>query len=137
MAHNERPERAELPRGEKTVFHGRFASGRSLANVSSPDTLMTMVSYAELCQAIERWQRSQGRVTALDSALQQAMWRGFIQHHAPDVQMEFQREPPVNAAPEALQVIEPVEPNYDQPVSLDDDLSVDNLDSLPYAATGS
>lgn len=107
-----------------------------------------MVSYAELCQAIERWQRSQGRVTALESALQQAMWRGFIQHHAPEVQMEFQSEHSYEGAPENVQdppqqdypgheYNESADPRYDQPVSLEDDVSIDNLDSLPYAATGS
>lgn len=89
---------------------------------------MNMVSYAELCQAIERWQRSQGRVTALESALQQAMWRGFIQHHAPDVHMDFQGDP------------------LDQQITEQDEHVIDDFaqvqesyqeEPVPYAATGS
>lgn len=136
------------------MIHRGAGLGRTLANPSSPDTLKIMVSYAELCQAIERWQRSQGRVTALESALQQAMWRGFIQHHAPDVQMDFQSEQRFDGAQESphenhhenhhqnyqeeqYEEQEPGAQHFEQPVSLEDDASIDNLDSLPYAATGS
>lgn len=96
--------------------------------------MMSMVSYAELCQAIERWQRSQGRVTALESALQQAMWRGFIQHHAPEVHMEFQGDLEPNHAEE--------DPGYpaEHEESLGNDFGSGQepyQDQPPFAATGS
>lgn len=96
-----------------------------------------MVSYAELCQAIERWQRSQGRVTVLDSALQHAMWRGFIEHNAPGLEMQFQSQQPEPEYAPSVALAE-----YDEqhePVPAMDDLGasgIEDLDEFPFAATG-
>lgn len=114
-----------------------------------------MVSYAELCQAIERWQRSQGRESPYESSLSQAMWRKFIEHNAPAMDFQFpqdQGSEELGAAAEAFDASaahlgdsQPYDGQYyeedpaavehsQEPLELGDPMRSNDSD---YAATGS
>lgn len=69
-----------------------------------------MVSYAELCQAIERWQRSQGRESPFESSLSQAMWRKFIEHNVAATGFQF-------PADSALEDLGAASEHYDAPAA--------------------